>query len=285
METKRIHLFKWLSFLMVVTMVSGLFLSAYPSAAQSSALSANADGDDDFPLYIDITGTVTALSATSITVDNLVITIPSGLTLPAGVTVGATITIHARITDDDVVIAITIVIGSSTPTPAGTLTPTPEVTFTPTPVTTLTPTPAGTLTPTLVVTGTAAATPPIIKGCGLPKAILALYIAQAYNIPLDELEFWHCNGHAYGVIARAYAIVFASNGNTNVTIVLDMHKKGKKWQVIFTDLGVTPKPDQSTINVKGGKTDEKACPPGLAKKGACGPSAKPNNGKPPKKNK
>ncbi len=281
----RANIFKWLSLLMVLTMVSGLFLSVYPSAAQSNAIAPGADGEDDFPLYIDITGTVTAISATSITVDNLVITIPSGLGLPGGITVGATVTIHSRITDDDIVIAITVILGTPTATPAGTVTPTPEVTFTPTPETTLTPTPNGTITPTPAITGTAPATPPVIKGCGLPKAILALYIAQAYNIPLDELEFWHCNGHAYGVIARAYAIVFAGNGKTEVGAVLDMHKKGKKWQTIFTDLGVKPKTDQSTINVKGGKPVEKACPPGLAKKGACGPAASPDKNKPPKKNK
>jgi hypothetical protein len=285
---KQKSLFGMLSLLIVAALIAGFGFGIQPTAAQTNAQ--GADQADDFPIFLNITGVVTAISPTSLTVDNLVITVPSGLPLPPGITVGTTITIYARLTEDDIVIAITIFVGAPSPTPPPTLPPgvTPTATleptvtpiYTPTPEVTFTPTPSGTLTATPAITGTPGVTltPPIIKGCGLPKAILALTIAEAYGIPLDELEFWHCNGHAYGVIARAYAIVFGSKkAGTTVAIVLDAKKKGKKWTTIIVE--VDSSPEQKPVEV-GSKNPGKAkCPPGKAKKGECTPAQGDSTGK------
>jgi hypothetical protein len=274
---QRFHTLNRLRFAGAAVFISAILLGMgiVPTAAQTALPPVTISNPSDpgaFPLYLDLTGTIDALSPTSIVVDNFSILLTSAFVLPAGIGIGAYVTVHAQLVNDDQVIAISV----EQAFPLATLTPA----LTPAPVTATPAVVLATATPIIIiVTATApppvstpviVGTPPVIKGCGLPKAIAAIYLAQAYGIPLEEMEFWHCNGNAYGVIARAYAIVYASDDESvTVARVLELVRQGKSWAEIEALFKVNP--DKKPIKVDGGKVTGKGCPPGQAKKGKCGP--------------
>jgi len=252
-------LFRLLGLAVITALILGIIGS---SVLPQTYVRANGDADE-LPIYIEVVGNVKAFSSTVIVVDDLTFTFPANVKIPPTLIVGSIVTVRADLREDDTLIVITIIIGVATPTSTQIGTPSPVVIVTATPLSNPpSATPAGTAPATVVV--------PVIQGCGLPKAVLALYIAKAYGISLDELEYWHCKGNAYGVIARAYIIVFGTEGaKTTVEKVLIEYGKGKKWVVIIIEVGAHIDTDSIIVTVQKGEVKPGKCPPGHAKKGEC----------------
>lgn len=121
--------------------------------------------------------------------------------------------------------------------PEGTVTPT--ITTTPF---TATPSPNFTLTPTLVVTASATPLPPTVTPtvttCDFPNHPVATRIAEAFNVPYDEVIGYHCAGFGFGEITRAYLLAEAT-GQT-ARFYLDQRASGLGWGEIVRQTGIHP---------------------------------------------
>lgn len=252
----RPHLLKPFTVIMSVLWIVSLLLTSVPmSQAQSTATTTpgvtstpdNADDSDELPIYVNITGTVQEITATSLRISDQVILIPPGMVLPPGITKGKPVSLRGNLRNDDTIIIIVIVPGYRLPT------------ATPTGTATVTPLPTLTLTPSLVPTATPNVTPQptstAISGCNKSGQRLALLISAAYGIPYAQVVTLHCRGYSFGVIARLYLVVFTGEADGK-TISLDnillLRERGTRWSVIIVLLDVQPDTTVIVFVINGG---------------------------------
>ena len=122
-----------------------------------------------------------------------------------------------------------------TETPEATLEVTPEVTETP--EATLEVTPEVTETPeaTLEVTPEVTEAP---EACNFPNHPVAMRIAEAFDVPYEEVIAHHCAGFGFGEITRAYLIAEATG--EDVQTYFDLRGSGQGWGQIVRETGIHP---------------------------------------------
>ena len=177
--------------------------------------------DDNFPVYVSITGTVQSVTPTTIVLgDGTIINIPGGFTLPDGIVPGTAITVTVTVNDDGFLL-VTVILG--TPTPEATEeTETPEATE------------EGTLPPTVQATMAA------IVACGNDSSNpVAVRLANAFGVSVDEIASWRCEGFGFGEIARGYML--AKLTGKDPADIFALRSGGQGWGNIVKALGVNPK--------------------------------------------
>jgi hypothetical protein len=232
-----------------------------------------AQGDSDFPVLMEITGTIQALSAKQLTLtDGSIIQITKDTQMPsAKLKAGVDVVIEAEFdTDEFIAHSITIDDGSEE---------------------------SASLQATATATGAATAAPTKGKGKGNGKGNsnendddskgdkpgkgngngngngkgngngngkggddkddddkgeqseadclkntthpVATRLAEVLKVPYAEIMGWHCKGFGFGEIARAYLV--ARTGKMTVQQVFDARKAGKGWGEILKEAGIDPK--------------------------------------------
>ncbi len=107
-----------------------------------------------------------------------------------------------------------------------TITPTPTLTPTPTPTGTLPPSPTPTFTPTPTATPSESPTP-VPARCENQPNPKAYKLANYYQVPVEEIVGWFCQGFGFGEIDLAYSL--AREANVPVASVFDLRKSGLGW--------------------------------------------------------
>ncbi len=212
------------------------------------------DDSDQLPIYINISGIVQTITATSITISGQTILIPPGMQLPSGVQVGQPASLRGNLRDDDSIVIILIVAGYHLPTPTPGPTGTPAPTAASTAVSTALPTVSATLAATQ--SGTQEPEGTAEPGCDKPGQKLAVLISTAYAVPYSQIVKLHCEGYHFGVIARAILIVIAGGDegkNFTVGDVLGRRGEGDDWNAIIIIFGVQPDSTIVILVIDGGQ--------------------------------
>src|SRR5258708_14203692 len=103
-----------------------LFAAISPSLAQNATppatppVGSSNDDSDQLPIYINITGYVQDLTATTLRINDQTIIIPSGMALPPEIQIGKVASLRGNLRNDDTIIIIIIVPGYHLPTPTPT---------------------------------------------------------------------------------------------------------------------------------------------------------------------
>jgi hypothetical protein len=249
-----LHLF--IAAVLIATMLFGALSTSWAQDTSTPTPSGSSpvDDSDDLPVYINITGYVQEVTATTIKINDIVNIIPVGMKLPTGIAVGKVVSIHGNLRNDDTIIIIIIAPGYQLPTS------TPQGTPSATPAATESGTPPATLPATLEATIPPGGTPPVVgppvTGCNKPRQELAVVISGAYAVPYAKVVDLHCKGYSFGEIARAYLLVLAGNdeGKTvTVAIVLGMRARGNRWRVIIIILDLHPDSTLIVFVINGGR--------------------------------
>ncbi len=226
---------KGLILIVAALLITALAVSSFvgsPARAQNPA--------GDFPLTVELTGVIQAITPNLITLTDgtPIILTPSSI-VPTTLQTGQTIIVSAQIESSQLVANIISII-VSTPTPIA-ITPIP---FTPTPIVIVITSPPTAVPPTLAAPApavqTATATAACADNAGQP---VATRLATAFQVPVDEIMDWHCQGFGFGEIARAYLLVQLSEDEQD-TLTVDQifawRKSGQGWGNIIKAFGVDP---------------------------------------------
>ncbi len=224
---------------LIVLSLVALSLQSSPASAQGEATAtATATATDDFPVWMEVTGTIQSITQQSNSVYILLLDDGTSLLVnPATdlggstLTVGQTVDIMASMDEeDDTLVAKTVSVtldATAEPTEAATAAPTEEATA------------EATAEPTAAATqeGTAEAT---CGGNGGQQPVAAR-LADSFGVSYDEIMAWHCQGYGFGEIARAYLLAKNSKDGLTVDQIMADRKGGKGWGQIVKDAGVDPK--------------------------------------------
>jgi len=197
----------------------------------------------DFPLTVEMTGVIQSMTSNQIVLtDGTPIFLSPSSIIPATLQVGQTIIVSAQIENNQLIAnIISIIVATPTPIVLSPIPFTPTavvivITATPTaiPPTAQQPAPAA---PTVTVTPTAACN----DNSGQP---VATRLAAAFQVSVDEINGWHCQGFGFGEIARAYMLAGLSgqDGQPAVTVneIFAARKAGQGWGNIVKAVGVDP---------------------------------------------
>ncbi|MCC7447350.1 MAG: hypothetical protein IT324_08045 [Anaerolineae bacterium] len=222
--------------IVLVTVLIGVL--AIGGLATTPAHAQNPTGD--FPLTVEMTGVIQSMTPNQIVLtDGTPIFLSPSSIIPATLQIGQTIIVSAQIENNQLIAnIISIIVATPTPIVLSPIPFTPTavvivITATPTaiPPTAQHPAPAVTVTPTTACN----------DNSGRP---VATRLAAAFQVSVDEINGWHCQGFGFGEIARAYMLAGLSgqNGQPAVTVneIFAARKAGQGWGNIVKAVGVDP---------------------------------------------
>jgi len=267
-----------------------------PATVQATpAATATANDDsDELPVYINVTGRVQAITATTVRINDLDIVIPAGMAVPTTIKVGVVVTLRGNLRNNDSITLVVIGLGTPSPTPTAVETEEADDTEDATPAATVAVTAPATVTaPAATPAATAAATvqptnvPPVIAGCDKPNQRLATFVSTTYSVSYADVVKWRCKGYTFGVIARGYLLVVAGQEEgrvVDVATIFDLRTRGSRWSVIIVTINVHPNPNALVIIVNtGGQVVVIVDCKYYKKHKDCKKPKKPKKPKPPKK--
>jgi hypothetical protein len=232
--SRKFTLFSLTAFVVMAMMT--ISLQNTPVRAQDGA-TATATPTDDFPVWLEISGTIVSITQQSNSVWIVVLEDGTELLInPATnlggivLTVGQAIVVQVSMDEEEdgrFVAKIITSSGQATPVPTGqaTVTPTGDATVVPTVV------------PTVRPTGDATE----VGGCQRDDHPVATRLADAFEVPYDEIMGWHCQGFGFGEIARAYLLAQHAKDGKTAAEYLALKKSGQGWGQIMKDAGVSHK--------------------------------------------
>ena len=253
------------SLILLLSLLVGL-LAAIPALAQEETPEPD---EDDMAVLVEIEGEVafeTIDGEDEITVGGVIIA-PAGAFNPADLTAGDVVRVTGYLLNDDTIQATDLeVLEEAEDDPEAT----PEATEEMTPEATEEMTPEATeeMTPEATEEMTPEATEEVSE-CVPDTHPVANSLAEEFELDVQTIIGWHCDGFGFGEIARA--LLLAENSDDNdAQAYLDMKAGGMGWGQIMRDADVHPS-ELAPGRVIGGPPDHAGPPEDRGRPEGAGP--------------